>query len=60
MVAFIKQHLLVNRIVKDILQILEFSVVAWKFLSTIYKFSWNKLIANKDNKSFKQYIFAVQ
>jgi len=56
-VAFIKQHSLVNRIVKDILQISEFSFVAWEFLFAIYKSSWNKLIANKNNKSFKQYMF---
>lgn len=43
--------------VKDISQISEFSSVAWKFLFAIYKSSWNKLIANKNNKYFKQYMF---
>jgi len=57
MVAFIKQHSLVKRMVKDISQISEFSSVAWKFLFAIYKSSWNKLIANKNNKYFKQYMF---
>jgi len=52
----IKQCLLKNRIAKDILQITEFGFAAWKFLSAIYKSSWNKLMANKDNKSFRQYM----
>ena len=30
--------------------------MAWKFLSFIYKSKWNKLIANKNNKTFKQCI----
>ena len=28
--------------------------VAWEFLSVIYEFRWDKLIANNDNRSFRQ------
>jgi len=55
--VFIKQHPLENKMAKNILQIAEFGFAAWEFLSTIYKFGWNKLIANKDNRSFRQYVF---
>ena len=54
MAAFIKQLPLENRIVKDIPQISEFSFTAWKFLSAIYKFRWNKLTANNKDMSFRQ------
>lgn len=30
--------------------------MAWEFLSSIYKSRWNKLIANKSDKTFKQCI----
>ena len=55
--AFIRQYKL-YKTTKDIPQISEFSFIAWDFLSAIYKFGWNKLIANKDQKSFRQYISA--
>lgn len=32
--------------------------MAGKFQSTIYKSSWDKLTANNDNKTFRQYISA--
>ena len=38
----------------DILQIAEFEFAAWKFLSAVYQFRWKELIANKDNRSFRQ------
>ena len=56
MVTFIKQHKLENRIAENISQILEFGFTAWEFLSFIYESGWDKLIANKDNKTFRQYI----
>ena len=56
MAAFIKQHLLENRITKDISQIIEFRFVIQEFLSTIYEFSWNKLTVNNKNISFRQYV----
>ena len=56
--AFIKQQKLENKIVEDILQIAEFGFVAWKFLSVIYKASWDKLAVNKNNKSFRQCVSA--
>jgi len=56
MVAFIRQHKLENRTAEDISQILEFGFIAWEFLSFIYESGWDKLIANKDNKTFRQYI----
>jgi len=31
-----------------------FGFVAWEFLSVIYESRWDKLIANSDNKSFRQ------
>jgi len=34
-----------------------FGFVAWKFLSVIYESRWNKLIANNDNRSFRQCVF---
>ena len=55
--TFIRQEKLEDKIAKDIPQISEFGFTAWDFLSAIYKFSWDKLIANK-NKSFRQYILA--
>ena len=56
MVAFIRQHKLENRTAEDISQISEFGFTAWEFLSFIYESGWDKLIANKDNKTFRQYI----
>ena len=56
MIAFIKQHRLENSTAEDISQISEFEFIAWKFLSFIYESGWDKLIANKDNKTFRQYI----
>ena len=37
---------------KNILQIVKSGFVVWKFLSAIYKSSWNKLMAKK-NKTFR-------
>ena len=54
--AFIRQHKLENKTAEDILQISEFEFVAWNFLSSIYKSGWDKLTANKDNRSFRQCI----
>ena len=56
MVAFIRQQKLENRTVENILQISEFGFAAWDFLSSIYESGWDKLTANKDNRSFRQYI----
>ena len=56
MVYFIRQHRLEDKIVKDIPQIVEFEFAVWDFLLFIYELRWDKLIANKDNKSFKQYV----
>jgi len=41
---------------KDISQIVEFGFATWGFISSIYKSGWNKLTANKDSRSFRQYI----
>jgi len=54
MAKFIKQHPLGNGISKDILQIVELRSAAWRFLSTIYKSSWDKLMVNNKNMSFKK------
>ena len=39
---------------KNIPQIREFGFVAWKFLTVIYKSSWDKLTANDKEISFRQ------
>jgi len=57
MTAFIKQCTLKNRTAQDILQIVNFGYMAWKFISAIYESSWDKLIANKENMTLKQCIF---
>ena len=54
---FIKQYSLENRKAQIIPQITDFGYIAWKFLLAIYQSSWDKFIANKDNKTFKQCIF---
>jgi len=51
--AFIKQYPLENRIAKNTL---EFRFVAWEFLFAIYKSGWNRLTANNNNKTFRQYM----
>jgi len=56
MVAFIRQQKLGNRTVENILQISEFGFAACDFLLSIYESGWDKLTANKDNRSFRQYI----
>ena len=48
--TLIKQHKLKDKTTENISQIREFSFVAWKLLSAIYKASWDKLATNKDNK----------
>ena len=52
--AFIKQCTLENRTAQDILQIVSFGYMTWKFISAIYESSWDKLMANM---TFRQYIF---
>ena len=54
MVVFTKQYSLQDRMANDILQIAKFGFVAWEFLSAVYKSRWEKLTANKDNRSFRQ------
>jgi len=56
MTAFIRQQKLENKMTKNIPHILEFEFAAWDFFSSIYEFSWDKLTANKDNSSFRQYV----
>ena len=56
MAVFIKQYSLENKTSKDISWISEFGFAAWKFFSFIYESSWNKLIANEENKTFRQHI----
>jgi len=51
--VFIKQRPLKNKTAEDIPQITEF--IKWKFLSAIYKSSWDELMANNENKTFRQY-----
>ena len=51
--VFIKQQKLKDKTVENISYIVEFGFAAWKFLSTIYKASWDKLAVNKNNKSFR-------
>jgi len=58
MAAFIKKCLLENRTTQDILQIMDFRYIAWKFLLAIYESGWDKLMANKENMSFRQYVSA--
>ena len=50
MVTLIRQEKLEDKIAEDISQVSEFDFAAWDFLSAIYEFSWDKLIANKNNK----------
>ena len=57
-VVFIRQHKLKNKTVKDIPQISEFGFIAWDFLLAIYESGWDKLEANKNQKSFRQCISA--
>ena len=42
----------------DISQISEFGFIVWKLLSAIYKSEWDKLVANQNNKSFRQCVSA--
>ena len=56
--VFIEQCKLEDKIVEDISQISEFGFVAWDLLLAIYESGWDKLTANKDNRSFKQYVSA--
>jgi len=42
----------------NILQIAEFSFVAWEFLLAIYKSVWDKLTAHNENKTFRQYVIS--
>ena len=56
-VVFIRQHKLEDKTAKNIPQILEFGFVAWDFLLAIYESGWNRLVANKNQKSFRQCIF---
>ena len=57
MALFIKQYSLENKKAQIIPQITDFGYIAWKFLLAIYQSSWDKFIANKDNKTFRQCIF---
>ena len=52
----IKQCKLKGKSKKDISQIAEFGFTMWKFISSIYKAGWDKLLANNDHKSFRQCI----
>ena len=45
-----------NKIAKDIPQISECGFAAWKFISAIYESGWDKLTANQNNNSFRQYV----
>ena len=54
--VFIKQCKLERKLEKDIFQIAEFSFALQEFIFLIYKVGWNKLLANNDHKSFKQYV----
>ena len=54
--AFVRQHKLEDKTAKDISQILEFGFVAWNFLLAIYKSGWDRLVANKKQKYFRQCI----
>jgi len=58
MTVFIKQWSLDNRITKNILQIAKFGFVACEFLLAIYKSRWDKLIANNENKTFRQCVLS--
>ena len=43
---------------KYIPQISEFGFIAQEFISAIYKSDWDKLIVNRNNSSFRQYVFS--
>ena len=53
MATFIKQQRLEDKTVEDIPQIAKFGFIVWEFLSVICEAGWDKLAANKDNKSFR-------
>jgi len=55
-VAFIKQRKLEDKTEKNISQITEFDLVAWKFLIAIYKSDWDKFPANWNKTTFRQCI----
>ena len=58
MAAFIKQQPLGNRNTKDILQIADFGFVAQKFITAIYRSSWDRLTTDNKDMIFRQYIFS--
>jgi len=49
--TFIQQYLLDNKLTKDLPNLAEVSVAAWCLINTIYKFGWNRLSADNNNKS---------
>jgi len=51
--SFIRQRKLEDNTTEAIPQISKFGFVIWTFLSTIYKASWNKLIADINNRFFR-------
>jgi len=52
--TFIQQYLLDNKLTKDLPNLAEVSVAAWCLINTIYKFGWNRLSADNNNKSIWQ------
>ena len=55
-IAFIKQRKLEDKTEKNIPQITEFDLVAWKFLTAIYELDWDKFPANWNKTTFRQCI----
>lgn len=37
---------------------MKFGFVAWEFIMAIYKFDWDRLMANDKDKTFKQCILS--
>ena len=54
--TFVRERKLEDKIAEDIPQTMEFCYTAWDFLLSIYESYRDKLEANKDKKSFWQYI----
>lgn len=52
--TFIRQKKLENKTTKDISQTEKFGFIIWDFILSIYKSNQNRLIACKNNSSFRQ------
>ena len=53
---FIKKCSLDDKLVKDFLELAEIGTVSWHLINTISKSGWNRLIVNKNNRSFQSCI----